>query len=576
MRVIRAISVLLVLLLASLAAPPRALADGFIIILPPRPPEPWPRPMPIPVPPPRPVFFPLAVKYHRVAVSIQAQLATTEIDQVFYNPNPADLEGTYIFPLPEDATVSKFSLFMNGTEVEAELLDAAKARQIYENIVRQMKDPALLEYAGRGMFKARVYPIPARGDARVKLSYQQVLRADAGLCEYRYPLNTEKFSSAPLEEARVEVTVAGAAGSPIGNVFSPSHPVTVERRPDGGAKASWSARNTLPERDFVLFFQKAEADRDLDVSVLTHRSLGEDGTFLMLLAPPTSLTQTEVMPKDVVFVLDTSGSMAGEKMEQAKEALKYCVRSLDARDRFAVIDFATEVRGFKEGMLPATKESVAAAVEYIAEMRARGGTDIHGALMQALALKGEAGRPFQVVFLTDGAPTIGVTAPADIEKAIKAAREARPDKDAVRLFVFGVGTDLNVGLLDRLAEQNRGAREYAAPGESIELKVSRFFDKVAAPVFSDVKIEVPGLEAYDIYPRPMPDLFRGGEVAVVGRFRGEGAKVVKLSGKLQGKAVEVIAKVAFPAEAKAPFLPRAFAVRKIAFLLDQIRLHGET
>ncbi|HVY61293.1 MAG TPA: VIT domain-containing protein, partial [Planctomycetota bacterium] len=181
-----------------------ARADGFVIIIPPEPPPPWPRPVP---PPPRPVFFPLAVKTHRVTASVADQVATTEVDEVFHNPNPVDLEGTYLFPLPEGAAVAKFSLFMNGKEVEAELLDAAKARAVYEGIVRQMRDPALLEYAGRGLVKARIYPIPARGDARVKIAYSQVLRADGGVVEYRYPLATEKWSAAPLEEARVEVTL---------------------------------------------------------------------------------------------------------------------------------------------------------------------------------------------------------------------------------------------------------------------------------------------------------------------------------------------------------------------------------
>lgn len=567
---ILALALALFALAAALAGPARA--DGFIIVLPPEPPRPIPHPRPIP---PRPAYFPLAVKSHRVTVAIDEQVATTEVDEVFSNPNPVDLEGTYIFPLPEGASVSKFSLFMGGKEVEAELLDKDRAREIYEGIVRKMRDPALLEYVGRSAMRARIYPIPARGETRVKLAYQQVIAAEGGLCEYRYPLSTEKWSAASLEEVRVEATVRSK--DPIGRVFSPSHEVEVTAGPP--VRATYAARNALPDRDFVLYFQKKKSAEPIGVTVITHKPAGEEGTFLLLLAPGVDLGGAELPPKDVVFVLDTSGSMAGEKMEQARGALKYCLHALSPRDRFAVIDFSTDVRQWKEGLVEALKENVEGAVAYVDAMRARGGTDIHGALMRALGLQGKAGTPFFVVFMTDGEPTIGVTEPAQIEKAVAEARAARPDRDDVRLFCFGVigaRNELDAGFLDRLAEANHGTREYVGPRESVEIKVSRFFDKIASPVLSNVTIEVPGAEISDVYPRPMPDLFRGGEVAVVGRYRTPGARAIRLRGKLAGRAVEVAVDARFAEGPAAPFLPRVFAVRKVAFLLDQIRLHGET
>jgi len=176
----------------------QALADGFIIV-PRHPPE-------------RPTVrtIPLAVKYHHVKVTIKDQVALTEIDQVFVNPNPYQLEGTYIFPIPESASISAFSMWIDGKEMPAELLEKDKARKIYEDIVRSMRDPALLEYMGRNMFKASIFPIPARGEKRVKLSYQEVCNADGGLVRYLYPLNTEKFSSRPLEHVSVVVPMLEA------------------------------------------------------------------------------------------------------------------------------------------------------------------------------------------------------------------------------------------------------------------------------------------------------------------------------------------------------------------------------
>jgi Ca-activated chloride channel family protein len=558
-------------LLAAFAAPARA--DGFIVIVPPEPPAPRPRPLP-----PRPAYFPLIVRSHHVAVTIEGQVATTEVDEVFANPNPADLEGTYIFPLPEGASVSKFSLFMGGKEVEAEVLDRDRAREIYEGIVRKMRDPALLEYVGRGAMKARIYPIPARGEARVKLAYQQVLAADGGLFEYRYPLSTEKWSAAPLEDVRVEVAIR--TKEPIGKVFSPSHEVQVRgQEPDGTVRVTYAAAQVLPDRDFVLYVQKRRSEDPLGLTVITHKPADDDGYFLMLLTPGADLAAEDVPAKDVVFVLDTSGSMAGEKMDQARKALKYCLRALSPRDRFGVIDFSTDVRQWREGLAEASAPSVDAALGYVDAMKARGGTDIHGALMRALAIEGKPGTPFFIVFITDGEPTIGVTDPARIEKAVVEARAARPDRDDVRLFAFGVigeRNELDPGFLDRLAEANRGTREYVGPRESVELKVSRFFDKIAAPVLSNVAIEVPGADISDVYPRPLPDLFRGGEVAIVGRYRGAGPHAVRLRGKIGGRAIETASEARFASGPDAPFLGRVFAVRKVAFLLDQIRLHGES
>ncbi len=562
------------------AAPTPARADGFIVIIGPDPhPHPIPMPRPIPPPPPRETFFPLAVKYHHVTVEIKDGIASTEVDQVFRNPNDRDLEGLYIFPMPPDAAVSKFSMWMDGKEVEGEVLDRDKARGIYEGIVREMRDPALLEYVGRGMFRARVFPIPARGEKRVKIAYAGVCTASGPLTEYRYPLNTEKFSSQLLDEVRIDVKIHGAGGTParaVGNVFSATHAVSVARVEGGAARATFEAKNVRPERDFILYFDRA--DKEVGVSVVTHKAPAEDGYFLMLLAPRPDLGAAAVMPKDVVFVFDTSGSMATDgKIDQAKAALKYCLASLNAGDRFNIVDFATEVRSFREGLVPAEKEVIEAASLYAGDLRARGGTNIHEALTKAMKMQGAADRPFQIIFMTDGQPTIGITQPEEIEKQVKAAREERLAKAAgeARLFVFGVGSDLNAALLDRLAEANRGTREYVSAGESIEVKVSTLYDKVAAPVFSDLAIDVVGLETYDVYPKPLPDLFHGGEVAVVGRYKGDGPKAIKLKGRLAGRPAELVYESVFGQEPKAPFLPRIFAVRKVGYLLDQIRLHGE-
>ncbi|MHC4390738.1 MAG: VIT domain-containing protein [Planctomycetota bacterium] len=551
-----------------------ARADGFVIVVPdevvePHPPRPWRHP-----PFRRQVHFPLKVKYHDVTVAIEDQVAVTSVDQVFVNPNGRDLEGTYIFPMPEDASVSGFSMWMGGKEVKGEVLDAKQARQIYEDIVRRTRDPALLEYVGRSLFKASVFPIPARGEARVKLRYEQVIKAEGGLIEYRYPLNTERFSSAPLERCRVAVEVKGHAKG----LFSPSHAMRIDHQ-RGMSTAVYEAKQVLPDQDLVLYYRKPElGEQELAITLLTHKQPGaSEGTFLLMASQ--SMLKSEGRPKDVVFCFDTSGSMSGEKLKQAKDALEYCIGALHPEDRFQVIDFATSVRSFREGLARATEGNQKAAIEYVKSMEARGGTDICGALTSAFGQGGgEDGRAFMVVFLTDGEPTIGTTEPKRIEAKVKRARQDRPDqgRDA-RLFAFGVGSRLNAVLIDRLVEANRGARTYVGERESIEHKVTAFFDKVSSPVFSDLTIRASeGVTLSELYPRPLPDLFRGSEIAITGTYRGEGKCVLTVGGRLAGRSVDMMYETRFRAEGGADFVPRLFAVRKVAFLLDEIRMNGES
>jgi Ca-activated chloride channel family protein len=296
-RLLTPIAALALTLSALLASAATARADGLIII----------------EREPRMRVQQLAVKYHHVDVAIENNISTTKIDQVFYNPNPMQMEGTYIFPLPDDAAVSNFSMWMNGKEMQGELLDAPKAREIYEGIVRKMQDPGLLEYVGRKAFKCRVFPIPAHGDTRIALSYSQVVPSDRNLSSYMYPLNTEKFSSAPLNSCVVKVSIKSARK--ITSVYSPSHTVDVVRKSDNEVLATYEASNVLPTTDFSLFFGTTASA--LGVDLAAHRNEGEDGYFLAMIAPVYEIPEEQVLAKDVVFVCDTSGSMLEEnRMEK--------------------------------------------------------------------------------------------------------------------------------------------------------------------------------------------------------------------------------------------------------------------
>jgi len=538
-----------------------ALGDGMMIVRPIR---------PVPMPAPQ-MTTELDVKYHRVTVAITDQTAETFIDQVFHNPTARQLEGTYIFPLPDDVAVNRFTMYMGDKEVVGKILDKDEARKIYEDIVRKMKDPALLEYMGTRVYKARIFPIPPKGDVRVTMKYSQLCPADEGIVFYRYPLNTEKFSAKPLEE--VAVTVNLRSRVPLKNVYSPSHKVKVVRKDDHTASVGYEDKNVTPSTDFLLYY--ALQKKDFGLNLITHRpSEAEAGFFLALLSPKRTVDPKSIVAKDVVFVIDTSGSMnERDKMTQAKNALIYCIKHLRPADRFSVIPFSHEPEPFYEKLVTATKANVADAVRRAGTIEAAGGTNINDTLLLALGMadEKERERPFMIVFLTDGKPTVG--AATDVKTILRNIKKANVGH--ARLFVFGVGHNVNTTLLDSLSNQNRGVPTYVEPDEDIEVKVSSFYNKIAFPVLSDVAVDF-GAKVADVYPRELPDLFIGSQLVVVGRYSETGEKAVTLTGTRQGKAWKGIFEGSFPdLNERNEFLPRLWAMRRVGYLLEQIRLHGD-
>jgi Ca-activated chloride channel family protein len=542
---------LFILMMLVFAAHPVS-ADGFIIPQPPVDrPIPW-----------RDV--PLTVKYHRVSVTIEDQVATTRVDQVFVNEGDFAVEGTYIFPLPEDAAVSSFDMWVDGKKLEGKLLGRDEARRIYEDIVRRQKDPALLEYAGRGAFQARIFPIPPRGERRIELAYSQVLTRDNGLIHYRYPLNTEKFSARPLSEVALEVKVSDKA--PLRAIYSPTHPVDVTREGAKSATVSYEARDVKPDRDFDLYY--GVSTDAIAVNLLSYKPFDEDGYFLLLVTPPIE-TDSAPVAKDVILVLDTSGSMDGEKIDQAKGAARYVLDNLSPGDRFNVVSFSTATRLFADS--PVASGEAAAGKAFVDRLVAAGSTDINRALLEALA-GADPKRPTVMIFLTDGLPTAGETDPDRIVANVSANAPK-----SVRLFAFGVGYDVDTVLLDELSGKHRGTSAYVRPEQDIKEEVSGFYAKVSSPVLVDVDASFSGVTVDDIYPYPLPDLFAGSQLVVAGRYRQSGTGDLRLAGQVNGQArVNRYSGLQFVDRGGNEFIARLWAQRKVGYLLTQIRLHGES
>ncbi len=531
------------------------------------------RPRPIPpdrwLPPPQPAWAPLEVAFVQANAKIKDQIATTSIEEEFYNPNPRQLEGTFLFPVPKGAQINKFTMEINGKQVEAELLDANKARGIYEDIVRKLKDPALLEYAGRDLFKVRIFPIEPNAKKRITLSYSQVLKSDGGLVNFMLPLNTEKFSAKPLRNVSVKVELESK--HPLKSIYSPSHQVEVKRNGANRATIGYEATNVKPDADLQLFYSTEDAD--IGISLMTFKPAGEEGYFMLLASPGTEIKHTKVMPKDVAFVLDTSGSMAGPKLEQDKKALQFCVENLNENDRFEILRFSTEVEPLFDKLAPASKDNRSRAQDFIKELKPIGGTAIDDALRKAVALRAEKGdRPFVIVFLTDGRPTVGNMDENQIVEGFTKSNKANP-----RIFCFGIGTDVNTHLLDRIAEETKAFSQYVLPEEDIEIKVSNFFAKIKEPVLSNPKIVFPeSVRVTKLYPAPIPDLFKGEQLVLAGRYSGKGDGAIQIEGNVNGEAKKFAYDAKFPEEASDhEFIPRLWATRRVGYLLDEIRLHGE-
>lgn len=512
--------------------------------------------------------YSLEVRSLKVTVDIKGQIATTTIEEVFYNPSNSNLQGWFLFPVPKGAVLQNFAMEINGKLTPAELLPADKARGIYEGIVRSMQDPALLEYSGQDLFKVRIFPIEAQKEKRIKISYTEILQPEDNIYEYTFPLNTEKYSAKPLNNVSFKIDIQEE--SRIITLYSPSHNTENIQQSDKKAVVGFEAKEIKPDKDFNLFIGTAVTP--VGLSSLSYKKQGEDGFFLLNISPGFVSDKDQLINKDITFVLDVSGSMAGEKMEQAKKALKFCVANLNDNDKFEIIRFSTLSSALFGKRVVANKSNRYDANKFIDDLKAIGGTNMEEALGLACIEKADPTRPHMIVFITDGKPTIGKTKNEELLKQISTS-----NSDNTRIFTFGIGDEINTHLLDLITEQTRAYRSYISPDEDIEVKVSNFFTKVSSPVLTDLHLTASGSgKIEEIFPLNLPDLFKGSSITVLGRFKAAGQTELILTGKVNGKEKIFKYNINFKEQQDNEFIPVLWATRKVGFLLDQIRLNGSS
>jgi Ca-activated chloride channel family protein len=505
-----------------------------------------------------------------VRVHVDGQVAVVEVSEWFENDGVGIAEGDYLYPLPGEAVFQGFSLFQGDAELRGEIMDADEARRIYEGIVRRRADPALIELAGHGLLRARVFPIEPGRERKVLLRYTQVLSSAGNSLQLVYAgairrsqgrVSGEGHSPAVPIDMSFEIDVADA--SRFLKPFSPTHEIGVKRH--GDRMVVTMDEEVLGRLSVFLPF----TDNHLGLSVATHRPVGEDGYFMLTLSP--GAVDGAVAPRDVTVVLDVSGSMSGDKIHQAKQAIHQLLSSLDHDDRFRLISFSNAVGLHSEDWRDATGHHLAPARAWVDELVADGGTDIGAALTEAFRLQSPAERLPIVVFMTDGLPSAGE------RSAERLADQAEQQAFRTRVFAFGVGHDVNTHLLDRLGEAGRGSTDYIEPGESVERVIGVLAAKIRYPVLTDLELDGGPNRLFDVYPTRLPDVFAGQELVLFGRFTGDGLGQISVDGSRAGRALEFSTELRFPrASAANSYIPRLWASRKLGHLERQLWTEGET
>lgn len=507
-----------------------------------------------------------------VRVTVEGRVARVEVTEWFRNEGQRVAEGHYLYPLPGEAVFQNFSLFQGDAELRGEMLDAERARRIYEEIVRRRADPALIELAGHGLLRARVFPIEPGEERKVTLRYTQLLARAGDAFQLAYAGAVRGGSAPPRHghesrprpeplETSFEVTVED--GDAFLEPFSPTHTLEVRR---SGGRLTVRLEDEPVGRLSIFLPLAGEA---VGLSVAAHRPAGEDGYAMLTLSPGRDAAPAQ--PRDVTVVLDVSGSMSGEKIEQARSALRALLGTLERADRFRLLAFANAVRMHSETWSTAGSGNLDDARRWVDALVADGGTNIGMALDEAFRLESPDSRLPVVIFLTDGLPSVGEQSPERL------ADQAERRAGRARIFAFGVGHDVNTHLLDRLGDAGRGSTQYVEPGENVERALGLLALKIRHPVLTDVEIDGAPVQLREVYPVRLPDVFAGEELVVFARYRGEGEGPVRMRGTRAGREVSFGAQVDFPRLSDANgYIPRLWASRKLGHLMRQVWTEGET
>ena len=507
----------------------------------------------------------LTVGYHKVTVDVRDQIARTVIEESFVNHTNSRLEGVFHFPLPADASISGFGMWIGNDLVEADVVEKQRAREIYETILRERRDPGLLEWAEGNVFKARVFPIEAHSEKRIKITYTQVLPLRGNRYVYNYALQSDLLRQNPLRELSLQVKVASAL--PLARVSSPTHTVREQFTPNA-ASVEFTAQEYTPTRDFEVVFEMA--GNQPDVVMIPHRR-GEDGYFLLQLKPPAAgQWQREVLPDGkplhVLIVADTSASLdEGQRATQA-DVIAAVLGALTPNDTFNVACCDVNCDWAFDKSKPANDKEIDMARQFVSGRRSLGWTDLDKAFAAAFQ-QAQAGT--QIIYVGDG-----IQAAKEIDPSAFAARVKRLHAgNPATVHAVAVGNTYEATALKALGSLNGGSFRMVSGELGPQRTALELMQEITQPALRNLKLEFRGLRVARTYPEELPNLAAGTQLMVLGRYLPDGSNQqgeVMVTGQQGDQPMKYTARVGLAdAEAGNSFIPRLWARRHLDALLAQ-------
>ncbi|MCP3915224.1 MAG: VWA domain-containing protein [bacterium] len=514
---------------------------------------------------------PISIERVTASVEILEQAARTTLDVHLHNMSAHRAEAVVLLPVPAHAAITGVDFQGTASEPTARLLPRDEARRTYDDIVRRVKDPALLEFAGYNLVRSSVFPVEGQSRQRVRITYEHVLTADGERVDYVLPRSESLAVQVPWD-----VSVKLRTKSKVSMVYSPTHDLETLARDVHGARVRIAASSSRNPGPFRLSYLLDKGGVTASLLAYPDPEVG-GGYFLLMAGPPSDVRRSQRLLRDVTVVLDRSGSMAGPQMDQLKATASQILEGLDDGEAFNIIDYSSQVASFAARSVIKNRETTLQARAYVNSIKPSGGTNIHDAILEALRQEPRPGMLPIVLFVTDGLPTVGRTSEVEIRERVE-----KGNPHGKRVFTFGVGNDVNVPLLDRLSDVTRATSTYVLPGEDVEVKVAQVFRRLYGPVLADLTLGaldaggVPSTRIVrELMPGHLPDLFEGDQLVVLGQYRKNEPLDFRLKGNFLGETRTFAFRFELGgATTRNAFVPRLWATRKIAFLVDQIRQAG--
>lgn len=505
-------------------------------------------------------------------VSIVEQVSSTTLNISLHNQSKSNEIAELLIPVPHGAVIKSFTFQGKADEPKTELLVKQKAKSTFDSIVAKLKDPALLEFAGYNLIRTSVFPVPAEGDQKVQIVYEHLLSAEGDRVDFVLPRSGSVVYDTPWK-----INVKIKSQRPITTVYSPTHPLKTSSTNKQTVTTSIAENAASMPGPFNLSYLLDKGA--VTASMFTYPNANGKGGYFLLLAGMGAAhngdKNGDTIEREITLVIDRSGSMAGKKIEQAKEAALQVIEGLEMGEAFNIVTYSDEVEVFSEKTVVKSKESLEKAREFVEAIIARGGTNLHAALQRSL--QGEPAEQHLpiVMFLTDGLPTVGETSEAAIRKV---ATEQNPH--GRRVFSFGVGYDVNTPLLDKVATSTRGFATFVLPDQDVEAKVARVFKGLDGPTLSEPTLQVVNAggkptpkRVTNMLPQAIPDMYEGDQLVLLGKYKGKKPLFFELTGNHRGKqkAFNFKFEVKPSINTNNSFVARLWASRRIAQLVDSIR-----